>query len=422
LTDDRDVYFHHPGICINYSDEDNFEKGIRISPHGLLFENGIHLVADTSESYWDDLFCFFPTKKGDIPFDLFAASFYLITRYEEYFPGKRDKHERYCSESSILHRNKCMENPIVDRWAYKLLSLFNKKGYDTSGFRLRKYNAINTYDIDLPFAFRNKGIFINIVGIIRNLLKKDFIQLKSRIKTLLHIEEDPYFGVLFCLDEFQKKMKSPYYLFILLGKYEKYGKKTIYPLRRYYKYLKQLTGATIGIHPSYSASFDRIQTEKEKKILEKKLEKKVTTSRQHFLRMQFPQTFRQLADLGLKEDFSLIYPDHAGFRGGTSIPFNFYDLEKDVRTPLLLRPTIVMDASLISYLKLGPNKALDKIRSLADTCKQVGGDFIMLWHNSNLMGSQQDNPWIDVFNKGFRYAISLENDNFAKQSIDKAAD
>lgn len=414
ITDQIEVFLYHQDICINYSNE-NLGKGILIKPQGLLEQNGITNIHIKETSTWNDLFCFFPTG-GSIPFDIFAASFYLITRYEEYNSGHLDKHFRYDPSFSLLYKNSCLELPLIDKWAYQLLTVFREKGYDTSQFKLRNYNAISTFDIDLPFMFRNKGFVLNTLGAFKNLLRGEFRILKTRIATVLHFTEDPYFKTLQWIDEFQCSTDRPYYLFCLLGKYGGYDRITIYPLRRYYKYLRSLKNVRIGTHPSYRASFDKNQISKEKRKLEKIIKVNVISNRQHYLRFQIPETYRHLDELGYKEEYSMIYSSFPGFRAGTSIPFYFFDLEKNNCTSLLIRPTIVMDAALISHLRLTPDEGLKRIKQLADNCKLVGGDFTMLWHNSNISGNRQENPWIDIFINGSQYAISLENDNFAKDN------
>ena len=56
---------------------------------------------------------FFPAGEvSSIPFDIFAASFYLITRYEEYLPHVQDVHERFPADESIAFKNGFLEQPV----------------------------------------------------------------------------------------------------------------------------------------------------------------------------------------------------------------------------------------------------------------------------------------------------------------------
>ena len=193
----------------------------------------------------------------------------------------------------------------------------------------------------------------------------------------------------------------------------KYGRKTLYPLKSYYRFLKKSDLALVGLHPSYNAYLNLKQLITEKKRLEKVLGRDVTISRQHFLRMLIPETFNDLESAGFKEDFTTAFAHAPGFRSGTAVPYYFYDVEKDINSELLLHPTIIMDTCLMTHLNLSPEDALEKIKCLIDECQKSGGDFVSLWHNSNLTGDSNSNPWINIFIKTFNYAISLENNNFA---------
>jgi hypothetical protein len=126
-----------------------------------------------------------------------------------------------------------------------------------------------------------------------------------------------------------------------------------------------------------------------------------------------PQSFREAVQVGFKEDFTLGFAKAPGFRSGTAIPYYFYDVERDTLHDLLIRPTIVMDSTLIKHLKCSPGYALFKLNQLADECKKSGGDYLCLWHNSNL-AEEKDKLWEKVFIASFNYAVSLENDNFAE--------
>ncbi len=417
ITSDKELFSGYEGPSINYSNEP-LNKGIRITPKDdFLFETGIYPERTVEIGRWNELFCFFLTSDGDIPFDLFAASFYLISRYEEYFPLPKDIHGRYDPQYSLLVRNGLIETPIMDRWAWRLKEYLIKSGCPESEFKPRSFRVINTFDIDHPFMFRNKGIAINLLGGVKDLCGENSDQLKARIKTVLHLREDPYFEALDRIDRFQKSWDREYYLFILLGKYEARGRRTIYPLRRFFRYLRRTDHTVIGLHPSYSGAFDEKEILREKKRLEQLINLPVKTNRQHYLRIRIPETCRQLIRAGFTDDFTLIHSAFPGFRAGTSIPFYFYDLDTETTTSLLMHPTAVMDTTLIGQMKLSVDEALHKIRQLADACKEVGGDFIMLWHNSNLAEISSPNPWITVFEKASEYAFSLETGSHPEENF-----
>jgi hypothetical protein len=415
IVQDRETFLMQSGACINYSDED-LHHGAWIVPHGLLFEKGVRKIPNLEISQWNGYFCFFRQTGGDIPFDLFAASFYLLTLYEEYFPEQPDEHGRFNPNESLLYKNGFLEIPLIDRWAYLMKEELEKK-YPGTAFKKRKFRFVSTLDVDHPYLYLKKGLIKSIGGMMRDLLNGKFENIKTRLAVQLRLQPDSYMEALQWIDRIHKESGKPCYLFALMKDRGKYGRKTFYPLTAYYRYLRNSDSAIVGLHPSYDTYFNYNQLIKEKKRLEKALKKTgIIASRQHFLRMCVPETFRHLEAAGFREDFTVAFAHAPGFRSGTAVPYYFYDLERDETSKLLLHPTVVMDASLIGHSDLRPEAALEKIKRLIDECRQSGGDFVSLWHNSNLAGNANNNPWINVFLAMFRYAISLENNTFVSET------
>lgn len=414
IVRDKEAFLRQTGACINYSDKD-LRHGLQIVPHGLLFEKGVRAISNLEISQWNGYSCFFQQPQGDIPFDLFAASFYLLTLYEEYFPKRLDEHGRFDLNESLAYRNGFLEIPLIDRWAF-LLKEELEKMYPHTTFKKRKFRFISTVDIDHPYQYLKKGLIRSMGGTMRDLLNRQWGNVASRFAVHFRMQADPYMEALQWIDRVHKESDKSYYLFALMKDRGKYGRKTLYPLTTYYHYLKNLNSVVVGLHPSYDTYFNLGQLFTEKKRLEKALGKAgIITSRQHFLRMSVPETFRHLEAAGFREDFTTAFAHAPGFRSGTSVPYYFYDVEKDRISRLLLHPTIVMDACLITHLGLCPEEALEKIKHWVDECKQSGGDFVSLWHNSNLTGNRNSNPWINVFIESFHYANSMENDNFVSK-------
>jgi len=408
---DKNTFLQQEGACINYSDED-LHHGLQIVPNGLLFEKGVREISDIEVFQWNKISCFFKQTEGDFLFDLFAASFYLLTLYEEYFPKRLDEHGRFNPNDSLAYNHSFLEVPVIDRWVYLLKEELIKK-YPDVKFKERRFRFISTFDVDHPYMYLKKGFIRSIGGIMRDLINSRFSDIILRFAVHFRIKPDPYMEALHWIDQIHKEKGKSYYLFALMKDRGKYGRKTLYPLTSYYKFLKNLSSTTVGLHPSYNAYLNLGQLIIEKKRLEKVLGKnEVTASRKHYLRMLVPETFRDLEDAGFREDFTTAFAHAPGFRSGTAIPYYFYDVENDIESKLLLNPTIIMDSCLITHLGLYPEEALSKIKHLIDECKKSGGDFVSLWHNSNLNGNSKNNPWINIFIEMFNYAISIENDIF----------
>lgn len=406
---DRELFLRQTEACINYSDEE-LGKGIRINPCGLLSESGVRKIEELNESTWKGYFSFFRQEEGDIPFDLFSAAFYLLTLYEEYGSEEVDSHGRFRPDAALSFRKGFLDIPLIDRWADLLRGELTAM-YPGTPFHPRKFRFISTFDIDLPYQYRKRGFLKNLGGAIKDLIHLRFGKVSERVSVLLGLKEDPYMEALLRIEALHKEAGKECFLFILLGEKGKYGITTVRPLTEYYHYLRELTSVSIGSHPSYP-SYENPQLRiSEKEELEKILGRPVTRIRHHFLRMRHPDTFRQLEQAGFREDYTLAFARIPGFRASTAVPHYFYDLETDRISSLLIRPTIVMDTSLIVHMGLSPGEAGNRIRHLIDECKKTGGDYLCLWHNSTLAGNRRNNQWIKVFDDSFRYACSLEKNN-----------
>ena len=66
---------------------------------------------------WNGLPIFFSFKENPFfQFDIFGASFYLISRYEEYLLHLKDDFGRFEPKSSLAFKNRFLNKPIVDFW------------------------------------------------------------------------------------------------------------------------------------------------------------------------------------------------------------------------------------------------------------------------------------------------------------------
>jgi hypothetical protein len=176
----------------------------------------------------------------------------------------------------------------------------------------------------------------------------------------------------------ENTQNKPVY-FILTAPFGKYDK-NISPKSKAFKDLvnKLKEFSEIGIHPSYYSSVKTSLIEKEKKQLEEIARLKITKSRQHFLRFCFPCTFRTLMNAGITDDYSLGWRDEAGFRASIAVPYPFFDLVKNEETALMLHPLAFMDSVF------SKDTAVGILNELREEARKMGGDLIVLTHNSNV--------------------------------------
>jgi hypothetical protein len=228
----------------------------------------------------------------------------------------------------------------------------------------------------------------------------------ERTRVLFGLQKDPYDTYDFQLEIIKKyKLKSIY--FFLLGDYGVNDKNLPIDSAKFQSLIKRLGDyAQIGIHPSYGSNKNKGQLKKEVERLAKVLHREVTESRQHFLKLTLPETYRNLIDLDITDDYTMGFASQVGFRASICTPFNFYDLDMELETKLKIHPFAVMEGSLKYYMKVNPEDAMQKIKPLIDAAKAVNGEFISLWHNDTLSNEKLWVGWQSVYEDMVKYAVS----------------
>jgi len=398
---------------INYSFE-KFNDEFYIKPHRLIHCKA--LITPTINSVWykGEKYFFESSKDSVFPFDPFAASFYLVTRHEEYFEKTRDKIGRYPVSKSILTKYNLLKKPVVNIWANLIAEKLTEK-YPDLIFPERKFRFISTIDVDNAWAYLNKGFWRSSGAMLRSLIKGDFDEFRTRLKVSSGSEKDPYDTYEY-LDSQFKGNEDKVKFFFLLGDYGRYDKNISYKNKQYKKLIQQTKAKyDIGIHPSFAASKKggKKRVKSEKTRLKKISGIDIQKSRQHFLRLNLPKTYRRLLKAGITEDYTMGYSAQPGFRAGICTPYYFYDLEKERTTNLLIVPFQIMDGTLKHYLQLKPEDAINEIENLMLEVKKVGGTFVSVWHNETVNDKDLWEGYQQVFEKmnntGFKWADGVND-------------
>jgi hypothetical protein len=402
LTSDQDEFVKYSGAKLSYT-HNPLSDEVFFSSRNLLFENGI-TEQNISVFDFNSNKVFFATGKSSaLPFDVFAASFYLVSRYEEYLPHIRDEHDRFDAKDSLAFMNGFLQKPVVNIWSKWIKEILLKK-YPHLVFPEKKYQFISTIDIDNAYAYREKGFTRSIGGYLKALSKFDFTEVVDRTKVLVGINKDPYDTYDFQLEMIKKyKLKSIY--FFLLGDYGVNDKNLPIESKKFQTLIKMLGDyAEIGIHPSYGSNKSKDQLKKEVGRLSRVLHRDVTKSRQHFLKLILPETYRNLIDLDITDDYTMGFASQVGFRAGICTPFNFYDLDTELETKLKIHPFAMMEGTLKYNMKINPEEAMAKICPLIDEVKAVDGVFMSLWHNDTLNNKKIWLGWKAVYEDMVKYA------------------
>lgn len=353
--------------------EGNWASRAKVPEHAVFVNNSFVPETDMPIVYGDEAL---RIEENSILLgqDIFASAFFFLSRWEEVASKTRDEHERFPAEASFAHRNKILHRPIVEEYAHYLANLFRHIGVGVEvtppGFRLEL-----SHDIDWLWyqRFSIKTYLADIVK--RRSLNTFFQRLKNRIS-------NPY-------------LQADY----LMGQSEKAGTKSLFFIKTgtrhkhdFYDYLHsrefmtelsgiQERGHGIGLHASYLSYIDQELMVKEKDSLEAITGKKVTDSRQHYLRFSVPQTWELLDKAGFEKDHTMGYASHTGFRCGTSRSFRVFDCTKRKALGISEQPFVIMDGAIKRENNSISAKTI--FDNYIRTCRKYKIPLALLFHNSS---------------------------------------
>ncbi|MES2776661.1 MAG: hypothetical protein V4722_20960 [Bacteroidota bacterium] len=392
-----------PGWVLNYTSKplDDIES-FWINPHPLLFQSGISPQSVEVKTK-DGLSYFFETG-GDHHFDVLAASFYLIQRYEEYLPHTKDMYGRYAHENSLAFRNNFLHWPLVDLWINELRDKIQGSRIkdQAPGVKRQAFSFVPTFDIDIAYSYRGKGFIRNLAGVARSFGQWQL--LKERWYVLLGKQQDP-FDIFNELDALHQEYDlEPIYFFLMANKRVGYDK-NIPPATQEMKNLAADIGGkyATGIHPSWQSGDDEYLLAQEIETLRSGINKNIFISRQHYIRMQLPETYQRLISHGIIEDHSMGYGSINGFRGSSCVPYYWYDLQTEQTTPLKIVPFCYMEANSIFEQKHTPAQALEELKQYHDVVKKVGGTLSTIFHNHLIGMDENGRKWMDMYTKFLKY-------------------
>lgn len=338
-------------------------------------------------------------------YDILGLMFWCLNRLEEIGSLNLDKHNRFNFKESHAYNYNYIEYPIVDQWLYFLKKVIEIRNPEIF-FKKNKYQIIATHDIDRPSRYHFKSIkgFLraSFGDFIRDKDIKKFFGSFSRFFNSNRISDnDPFytFNYLMSTSE-QKKIKSRFYF--ICGGLSKFD--ADYSINN--KIIKEIInsilerGHEVGLHPSYDCYLNKNQIKKEMDNLKNILsDSNSLGGRMHYLRFKYPDTLYYLSDAGLIYDSTLGYAENIGFRCGTCFEYTPFDPIKDCNIDITILPLILMDVTLTTYMGLNKYQAIEKSTQIKKRCKAVGGNFVLLWHNSELKNSDQREVYESLLNE-----------------------
>src|SRR6218665_1427143 len=279
FTNDLSMFNSFSGDKLNYSERTSNDTE-QMFPSSLLFrERLIEYKVETVVWRNSKILSF------DGVVDPLATMFYIITRYEEYFAAVKDSHGRYLAKNSVLKKHFDLKEQTVERIFHCFLGVYFPVIFENY-VKSIKSEYVPTFDIDNTFAFKWKEGWRTWASNVKDLVKNDSERKSARKKVQSGELKDPFDS----WEEIKYVLtNSPSSkVFWLLGDFKKYDKNISWNDPRHQRLIPEIDQLVeVGLHPSYASNTEVERIELEKKRLETILNRKVTSNRQHFLKLEF---------------------------------------------------------------------------------------------------------------------------------------
>ena len=385
-------FIKHSGPKMTYSKQP-LQNEFFVRSNDLLFEQGINDL-EIKVMDWDGIPCFFSAgEKSTLPFDIFSASFFLLSRYEEYLPHVKDSVGRFPVKESIAYRYKFLELPVVDLWAFKMLDAL-KERFPEIEHREKSYNFTSIINVTTSHAFAMRGLARTLGGFLLDLGSFKFRSIAERFSVLLGLRKDP-FDNFYNLVDIHKKFPIKTMFFFQFAKHSAHDKNISTNNNKFRYLIKSVADySEVSLSTSFLSSTDKTVLKEEKKQLASLINRPVNYSRLRYNRVNVPATYRNLVETEFTDDFSMGYTHEIGFRAGTCTPFHFYDINMEVRQSLKVHPFAMHDYALLNFNN--KEEVFEKMDKVYRVVKQVKGDFVVVFSNE-LLGGKHHLDWMELY-------------------------
>ena len=330
--------------------------------------------------------------------DIFASSFFMLSRWEEYVISQKNGR---CDESALFSvKNNIYRRPIVNEYCDLLITLLLELGVSTSPMT-RKKEVLLTHDVDRCYLSSFEELLVNLGYMIlkdKNILKplltlKRFLQYKIS-------RRNPFdtFDLLMTYSE-QYNLKNAFF-FKACNKSElgytydiedKFVKDTIARI--------ESRGHCVGFHPSENALDNEIHFMEELARLHcvsRNMRMCSGGGRSHGLHYSIDY-FSLWDKAGLIYDSGCGFQYRNGFRSGVCYSYSVFDIKSRKRLNLLETPFFLMD-SVWLRTKTPPMDFYYEAVNIIDLVFKYNGTLCLNWH-SNLINSIEMKPFRYIYFK-----------------------
>lgn len=399
ITYSKSEFIDFKGYKFSYANTP-ISKELFFQSIGLLDEGGLENY-EIKIFKWEDVKCFFKVgSKSVIPFDMFSAIFFLLSRYEEYMPHTGNKLGQFNHLQSIAYKEEFLEIPLVDIWIEKFKSVLENK--IKLKCKMVSNNQIKSIIISSinPYKYTNKYPFESFIIWFKNLIKLNLWEVIEHFFVFLRIRIDPWE-----IDNYVKKIllaSKTKVLFFFSFSSESFFKNETPKTNEYFKkFIKEISdNFEIGLLPSNDALKNFKAFELESLNISNLVHIKIVKVLFQEGLKKISQEYKNSLSLDNANDFSMGYIDAFGYRASTCSSFFFYDLSNEAKTNLLLTP-FVAHHKLIDKTSL--SEVIGKIHKFKEIAKKYYGSFSVILSNEIFENSVKNSK------RRFRFISLIKN-------------
>mgnify|MGYP000014326248 FL=1 len=393
ITDVLETFIAHSGPKFSYTTQElSNEYFVHANP--LLFEQGVRPY-DIQVKRWEDTPVFFSCDDSSaIPYDIFAATFYMLSRYEEHVPHLKDGMDRFSTHGSLAAMGKFTDKPVVDIWAKLFLTHFSD-AYPEVVIKPPTRQIQTILEVPEAFAYRSKSFLRTIVESGLDFFNLRFVPLFERFASRLSFRPDPYDIYLDWIEE-HRKLNVPTKVMFMFARPSANDRNISVFKKRFRERIKDVADhVPTSLLASYQSTNQNHLLQIEVARLSELIHRPLKDIRQHLIRIRFPSNYNQFANLGFTNDYSLQFVDRPGYRAGTGFPFRFYNLSKEQRSNLVLHPVVANEAVLRA--QLAPRRGRRVLEQCKENNKQYGSPVTLVVTNTMLDQRTKNTAWKRMF-------------------------
>ncbi|MEC8546862.1 MAG: hypothetical protein VXY19_00910 [Bacteroidota bacterium] len=393
FTSTIEKFVSHSGPKLSYTHQP-LGNEFFIKSHEILFQQGLQEI-NIEVKNWKGIPAFFYTgSKSELSFDIFAASFYLISRYEEFLPHVKNELGSFAPYQSLAYKNSFLEKPVVDLWAVRLQERLNDFFPELPHNSWKKPVFMPIISVVNPYKYKNKSLLFYLSDSLSFLWKFDLFLFIEQILVLFGLKKDPYDNFQELQKSFSKYKINPQYFF-LFAKNSYFDRGLSIYKAGYRQLIKNITDYNnVSLLASYAAQNDTSILVNEIKNLKKLINRPISSVRFNYGLLSSAKSYYGLISQELEHDFSMGYNDEIGYRASTAVPFYFYDLNNDLQTSIKINPIVATEEGL---RKFSDQKAFKKLEKIYDGLATRSSIHIISISNSILTVEKIKNSWRDQF-------------------------